>query len=98
MDGVRPSPVAIGGEGQDSQQEAEHVIGGSGLKKRAVPTVMLDDEKSNQEPGGRNCEEQGHPIRVFEASQHEKPQDEEGNGAVEQLKEAASKDRSRVGC
>jgi hypothetical protein len=57
MNGVHPSPVAIGGKSQDSQQEAKHVVGGSGLKERAMPTVMLNDKKSNQETGGRDCEE-----------------------------------------
>src|SRR4030095_358853 len=35
MDGMRSSPVAVGGEGQDSQHEAEHVVGSSGPEKRA---------------------------------------------------------------
>jgi hypothetical protein len=83
MDGVRPSPVAIGCEGQNSQQETEPVIGRSRPEKGAVPAIVLDDEESNQETGGRDCEEQGYPVRISEASQHEKPQEKERDGAVE---------------
>jgi hypothetical protein len=49
--GVLLSPAVVGRQSQHTQQESENIVGPLGFEEGSVATVVLDNEKPDQEAG-----------------------------------------------
>jgi hypothetical protein len=74
-------PVAVGGEGQHADGAAEPVVGGAAAQERAVAAVVLDHEQPHEQAGRGHGQEQGEPVGVLDAEQHQRPQGREAGRA-----------------
>lgn len=79
VDGVGAPPIGIRGQRQDPDRPAERVIGPASPEQRAVAAVVLDHEEANEEAGRRHRQQQGQPVAVRQAEEHEQPQGHEGD-------------------
>jgi hypothetical protein len=88
--GMRPSPVVVGRERQDTDDAARPVVDSTARKERPMAAVVLDHEQPQQESGGGNDEDQAGPEAVMNRCPCGSPEQRERDDGDDKLESAAS--------
>ena len=70
MPAVLPPPESIGRQGHQAAQTADQLVCPSRFEERAVSAIMLDNENTNEKPGGERRHWQRDPKRNGQAQVH----------------------------
>src|SRR5579859_6995370 len=89
MEGVGLLPIMVRRQREDAEHRAHHVGDAVGAEKAAVPAIVLDDEKPDEQERRRYREEQGEPVAHAEAEVHQHPGTREQRDAARQLPDTA---------
>ena len=85
VDGMEMPPIPVWCERQDSEKEADEIVGPSRSEKRAVSAVMEDNEKPSVQSCGYHGKGESDPVGDIQAEAHQAPDSYVGNEAVHDL-------------
>ncbi len=91
MDGMGAAPVVVWRQGDHGDGSADPIVEHLAGREGAVSAIVLDDEQADQEPGGRDREDQAPPDAMFQREPGPRPEDGEGNRRQSQLHRAADR-------
>src|ERR1044071_9129189 len=89
VEGVFPSPMIVRGEGQYSGDESQNVIRFAGCEKRAMPTVVGNDEHAHEKPSRQDRQWHSDPPGHRQTEGHQIPKGRIRNERVDDLPNAA---------
>src|SRR5205823_9789172 len=89
VDGMFPSPMIVRGESENPGDESPNVIRFAGSEKRAMPTVVGNDEDAHQKPSRQDRQRYGDPPGHRQTKRHQIPKGRIRNERVDDLPDAA---------
>ena len=97
VDRVGAPPAIVGGESQDADGAADPVIDLPYAEEGAVAAIVLDHEEPQQEPGGRDGEEEPPPEAVLHRNPGQNPERDQGDDGDPELEDTPQPVRRAIG-
>src|SRR5690606_10124983 len=98
MDGVRPAPVVVRGEGEHADGSSHPVVDTATGEQRSVATIMLQHEQAHEEACGGDRQDKTPPIALRDEPRGRGPQSDERHESDDDLRRATAGAWPLVSC